>query len=116
MDYQRPIHVGAVNYLNTKPLIYRLEQRSRPIRLTLDFPSRLADGLDKGRFDVALIPSVAWFRQPHHCVLSDACIACRGAVLSVKVFFRVPPAAVQCLAVDEGSRTSVVLAQVLLDR
>ena len=49
-------------------------------------------------------------------MLSDACIACRGAVLSVKLFFRVPPAEVRCLAIDEGSRTSVVLAQVLLDR
>jgi len=116
MDYQRPIHVGAVNYLNTKPLIYRLERRSRPIRLTLDFPSRLADGLGDGRFDIALIPSVTWFRHPQYSVLSDACIACRGAVLSVKVFFRVPPPEVRCLAVDEGSRTSIVLAQVLLDR
>ena len=116
MDYKRPIHLGAVNYLNTKPLIYRLRERSGRIRLTLDFPSRLADGLIDARFDVALIPSVEWFRHPHYSVLSDACIACRGPVLSVKLFFRVPPAEVRCLAIDEGSRTSVVLAQVLLDR
>jgi chorismate dehydratase len=36
-------------------------------------------------------------------------------VLSVKVFFRVPPAEVRTLALDEGSRTSAALAQILLD-
>ena len=35
-------------------------------------------------------------------------------MLSVKLMFRVPPADVRTLALDEGSRTSAVLAQVLL--
>ena len=42
------------------------------------------------------------------------CIGCWGPVLSVKLLFRTPPAEVRLLALDEGSRTSTVLAQVLL--
>src|SRR5262249_38313080 len=40
---------------------------------------------------------------------------CRGPVLSVKALFRTPPERVRTLAIDEGSRTSAVLVQVLLD-
>ena len=53
-------------------------------------------------------------RRPDWKIVSDACIGCRGPVLSVKLLFRVAPAEVQSLALDEGSRTSAVLAQILL--
>ena len=39
-----PIRVGAVNYLNTKPLICDLEALAPDAELLLDVPSRLADG------------------------------------------------------------------------
>ncbi|MHC5537244.1 MqnA/MqnD/SBP family protein [Singulisphaera rosea] len=57
-----PIRVGAVNYLNAKPLYYRLEDISPRVELLMDFPSRLADRLTRGELDVALIPSVEYFR------------------------------------------------------
>ncbi len=66
------------------------------------------------RLDAALIPSVEFFRSPGHRIVSNACVACRGPVLSVKVQFRVPPAQVRRLALDEGSRTSAALSQILL--
>ena len=36
------IRIGAVNYLNTKPLIYDLEELAPEAELVLDVPSRLA--------------------------------------------------------------------------
>ena len=112
---ERPrVRIGAVNYLNTKPLVYRLEESAPEVELRFDFPSRLADGLAEGRFDVALIPSIELFARPDYTVVSDACIACRGPVLSVKLFSRVPIESIQTLALDEGSRTSVALVQILL--
>jgi len=114
MDAQSPIRIGAVSYLNTKPLIYRLAEFAPQAELVLEVPSRLADELAAGRLDVALIPSIEFFRDPSYAILSDACIGCQGPVLSVKLFFRVPPANVRTLALDEGSRTSAVLAQILL--
>jgi len=109
------MRIGAVNYLNSKPLVYGFEQSAPGMRLFYDLPSRLADSLAAGRLDVALVPSVEWLRRPGHVIVSDACVACRGPVLSVKLYFRVPPTEVQTLALDEGSRTSAALAQILLD-
>ena len=108
------VRVGAVNYLNSKPLIFGLDSLAPHAEVILDLPSRLADGLLEGRFDVALIPSIELLQDPAYTVVSDACIACRGPVLSVKLFSRVPVAQIKTLALDEGSRTSVALTRILL--
>lgn len=104
--------VGAVQYLNTKPLVHGLAAPG--IALGYDLPSRLADQLAAGSLDVALIPSIEFFRGDAYRVVSDACIGCRGPVMSVKVFFRKRPDRIETFAVDEGSRTSVALARILL--
>jgi len=104
--------IGAVQYLNTKPLVYGLATRG--IGVSYDLPSRLADQLSAGQLDVALIPSIELFRGDGYRVVSDACIGCRGPVMSVKLFFRTQPGRVARLAVDEGSRTSATLARILL--
>jgi chorismate dehydratase len=108
------VRIGAVNYLNSKPLVCGLEALAPEVRLSFDLPSRLADSLAAGRLDVALIPTVEFFRAPGYRVVSDACVACRGPVLSVKLHFRVPPNEVRRVALDEGSRTSSALTQILL--
>jgi chorismate dehydratase len=108
------VRVGAVNYLNTKPLIYDLEQIAPGVDLLLDVPSRLADLLAEGRLDVALIPVIEYFRAGSYTVVPDIAIASRGPVLSVTLFSRVPWAGIRRVALDEGSRTSAALAQVLL--
>jgi chorismate dehydratase len=110
----KSIRCGAVSYLNSKPLIENWPLLAPQANLTLDLPSRLADGLSRGAFDVALIPSVEYFSQAGYSILSDACIACHGPVWSVKVVFRTVPEKVRTLALDEGSRTSASLAQILL--
>ena len=116
MSIDSKIRVGAVSYLNTKPLIESLEDRCGDIELSLDLPSRLAAQLAKGELDVALIPSVETFRLEGSIILSDACIGCRGPVWSVKLISRQPFEEIKTLALDEGSRTSVGLAQVLLQK
>jgi chorismate dehydratase len=84
------------------------------IDLILDLPSHLADGLAVQQLDVALIPSVEYFQTPEYAIVSDACIGCRGPVLSVKLLSRSPFAEIRTLALDEGSRTSASLVQILL--
>ena len=106
--------IGAVSYLNTKPLVFGLEHRSDDFQLVYDLPSRLADRLATGELDVALIPVIEAISNPTYTVVSDACIACRGPVLSVKLFGRVAPAKVRTVALDEGSRTSAALTAVIL--
>ncbi len=114
MTQSTTLRVGAVNYLNTKPLVYRLAQSAPQAEVIFDLPSRLADRLAAGQLDVALIPSVEFFQHPEYRIVSDACIACRGPVLSVKLFSRVPAARIGTLALDEGSRTSAALVRILL--
>ncbi len=116
MANHKKIRIGAVNYLNTKPLVYGLSQLAPWAQLSFDLPSRLADSLAAGRLDVALIPCIELFQDPTYRVISDACIGCRGPVLSVKLFSRVPIDEIRTLALDEGSRTSCALVQVLLKR
>jgi chorismate dehydratase len=106
------VRIGAVQYLNTKPLVHGLA--SAGVGVAYDLPSRLADRLAAGQLQVALVPSIEVFRNPGTRIVSDACIGCRGPVMSVKLFFRTSPARVRRLAVDEGSRTSAALARILL--
>src|SRR3954452_15601670 len=110
----RPIRVGAVNYLNTKPLIEGLASFAPHAELHLDLPSRLADRLAAGDLDVGLIPVIELFRAGNYSIVPGVSIASRGPVLSVTLFSRVPWPEVRSVALDEGSRTSAALTQVLL--
>ncbi|MFN0017206.1 MAG: menaquinone biosynthetic enzyme MqnA/MqnD family protein [Pirellulaceae bacterium] len=108
------MRIGAVSYLNTKPLVYQLKCFAPRAEVVFDLPSRLADELAAEKLDVALIPSVEYFQNPDYTIISDACIGCRGSVLSVKLLSRVPMDKIGTLALDEGSRTSVALVRILL--
>src|SRR5262249_54858129 len=110
------IRIGAVNYLNTKPLIEDLELLAPEAELILEVPSRLADDLAAGRLDVALIPVIEYFRGSRYRIVPDIAIASDGPVLSVTLFSRVPFQQIRRVALDEGSRTSAALAQILLRR
>ncbi|MEC7680422.1 MAG: MqnA/MqnD/SBP family protein, partial [Planctomycetota bacterium] len=90
------LRIGAVSYLNTKPLIEGLQRRLGDRgQLSLALPSQLADDLRAGKLDVALIPSVEYFRgladsANRYQVISNAAIGCRGPVWSVRLLSRVP--------------------------
>lgn len=111
---RRSLRIGAVSYLNSKPLIEGFSSMLTHATLTLDVPSRLADLLQRGQLDVALIPSVESFSDPDYVIVSDACVATHGPVMSVKLYSRVHPGEIRSLALDEGSRTSACLAKVIL--
>ncbi len=108
------LRIGGVSYLNSKPLLEDLSELLPDAELRLDYPSRLADDLSAGRLDVALIPSVEYFRGKNYEIVSDACVAARGPVLSVKLYTRKPWGDIRTLALDQGSRTSATLARILL--
>jgi chorismate dehydratase len=110
----KAIRIGAVNYLNTKPLICDLESLAPQAELILDVPSCLADCLSEGSLDVALIPVIEYFRAGTYTIVPNIAIASRGPVLSVTLFSRVPWTAIRRVALDEGSRTSAALTQILL--
>ena len=108
------IRVGAVNYLNTKPLVERLTEFAPNVELSFDLPSRLADRMAAGELDVGLIPVVEYFRGRNYSYIPNVAIGSRGPVLSVTLFSRVPWAEIRTVALDDGSRTSAALTRVLL--
>jgi len=108
------IRIGAVSYLNTKPLVYELESLAAPAQLILDYPSRLADHMASGDLDVALIPVIEYFRAGSYSLVPNIAIASCGPVLSVTLFSRTPWSGIRTVALDEGSRTSAALTQILL--
>jgi len=110
----RRIRTGAVNYLNTKPLIEGLTHFGEAIDLSLDLPSRLADKMAAGELDVGLIPVIEYFRGDGYSFIPNIAIATRGPVLSVTLFSRVPWNEITSVALDEGSRTSAALTRILL--
>lgn len=110
----RVVRIGAVSYLNSKPLIYGLsDSLGESGALSLAVPSQLATELNSHMIDIGLIPVVEYFQNPEFRIVSDAAIACRGPVWSVRIFFRCNPSQVKTLALDEGSRTSAALSKVL---
>ena len=114
------LRVGAVSFLNTKPLIYPLlnKEIQTDIALTVDVPSRVATLLSEGELDVGLIPIIEYFRaKPSgtaYCVLPDISIASHGSVKSIQLFSRVPIQEIRRIALDTSSRTSVALLKILL--
>jgi len=107
------VRIGAVSYLNTRPLVYGL-QSNPEYTLSLDTPGVLSEKLRLGEIDVGLIPIVEYLRGIGDAVLPVSCIATDGPVQTVKLYSRVAPARLNDVAVDSGSRTSVALLRLLL--
>ena len=111
----RPLNVGCVSFLNAKPLIYGLEG-DRDVRLSLDVPARLLEGLREEQYDVALLPVIDYQRMAGLRLLTSGGIGCDGATLTVRIFSAVPVERIRTLACDTDSHTSVALARIVLSR
>jgi len=106
------IRLGAVGYLNARPLVYQLD-RSPNFSLRFDIPSKCADLLHAGDIDVGLIPSIEYLRGEPMAIVPGIAIASRGAVTSVMLYTKKPIDEVRSIAMDTSSRTSVALVHVL---
>jgi predicted solute-binding protein len=115
-DSVRP-RVAVISYLNTVPLVWGLENgpRRHPFRLDYCLPSEGADRLQSGFADIGLLPVIEMARQSL-AFCPGAGIACDGPVRSILLISKVPATQIRTLAVDRGSRTSVMLARVILSR
>jgi chorismate dehydratase len=109
------VRLGAVSYLNTKPLVYGLEQRSDLFTVRFDVPAQCAALLHEGRVDLGLIPAIEYLRGDYRIVPGIA-IGSDGEIASVAVFSKVPIERIATLALDVSSRTSVALTRVLCAR
>ena len=104
--------LAAVSYRNALPLLPGLETQCEIVRAV---PSQLAPLLRAQKCDAALLPVVEWFRGAGEDVVSDACIGATGDVRSVLLFHRGPIEKISNIALDQSSRTSVALLQIVLE-
>ena len=107
-----PLRLGAVSYLNTKPLVHGLDAHPDQFDVRFDVPSKCAELLHAGRVDLGLIPAIEYLRGTY-AIVPDISIASDGDVATVAVFTRKPIGDVRTLALDLSSRTSVALTRVL---
>jgi predicted solute-binding protein len=111
-----PVRLGAVGYLNARPLVYGLERESR-FDLRYDIPSECARLLHTRAIDVGLIPSIEYLRGPQpYAFVPGPAVTSRGEVASVAIYTRLDPRDLRSIAMDTSSRTSVALSTVLLQR
>lgn len=109
------VRLGAVGYLNARPLVYGLDREPR-FRVRYDVPSECARLLHVGEIDLGLIPSIEYLRGGPYRIVPDLAIASRGPVASVAIYTTRPMPEVQSIAMDTSSRTSVALVRVLCAR
>jgi chorismate dehydratase len=112
---QPSVRIGAVGYLNARPLVYGLDHHPG-FQVRYDVPSECARLLHAGAIDLGLIPSIEYLRGGPYAIVPDLAIASDGPVASVAIFTTRPMADVRSIALDTSSRTSVALVRILCSR
>jgi predicted solute-binding protein len=107
----RPVRLGAVNYLNVRPLVHGLDARPDLVSLRFDVPSICARLLAEGAIDLGMIPSIAY--RPSERIVPGVCIGSDGPVASVCLFTRRPVREITSIALDTSSETSATLTRIL---
>jgi len=111
----RRVRLGAVEYLNARPLVFGLEQSPR-FTIRYDLPSECARLLQAGDIDLGLVPSIEYLRDDAYRAVPGLAITSCGPVTSVALYTRRPIADVRSIVMDTSSRTSVALVRVLCAR
>lgn len=112
----RPVRLGAVSYLNVRPLVHGLDARPDLVTLRFDVPSVCATLLADGAIDLGMVPSIAHLDRAGDRIVPGVCIGSDGPVASVAVFTRRPIREVRTIALDTSSRTSAILTRILCAR
>ena len=110
------LRLGAVGYLNARPLVYGLDRRTDRFDVRFDVPARCAELLHGGQVDLGLVPSVEYLRGGPYVAVPGVAISSDGPVSSVAVFSGQPIGRIRTVALDASSRTSAALFRVLCAR
>lgn len=106
--------IGCVSYLNSKPLIEPMVQRS-DCRVHFAVPSALLAMLERRTVAAALAPVVDYQTSESELILVPAGgICCDGPTLTVRIYSAVEAKQIRRLHADTDSHTSVILSQIIL--
>lgn len=107
------VRLGAVGYLNARPLTWALDRDPQRWRVRYDLPSVCAALLQGREIDLGLVPSIEYLQADDYRMVPGVAIGSRGAVASVALYTRRRIREIRALALDTSSRTSVALIKVL---
>ncbi len=109
------MHLSAVSYLNTRPLVWGFLHgpHSGEHQLDFDLPAICAQRLAAREVAAGLVPVIEAARQ-HLTPIGSLGIACRGPVRSILLLSKVPVRDIRTLALDHSSRSSVMLTRIIL--
>ncbi|MCK6471248.1 MAG: menaquinone biosynthesis protein [Planctomycetes bacterium] len=110
------VRIGSVPYLNSKALIWGLEEREKSGAYTLELqpPSLLAKRLAAGELDVALVSSVEFFRHDTYRIVPGIGVCGDREMWSIRLFHRGPLKKIRRVALDPASETTNTLVRVVL--
>ncbi len=104
--------IGVVKHLNARPLTYGFEKKGEH-SIFYENPSVLKEELIKGNLDLALISSVECIRNSHILDFSLSTGVCSSNRVRSILYFENKVQRETKIHVDEGSRSSVALLQIL---
>jgi len=115
----KKVKVAAVSYLNTIPFLYGIDKDAElasQVDLHLEYPAKCADLLKSCAVDLALIPVAEIPNIPSAEIIGNYCIGSKGKVNTVMLYSDCPLKEIDSIALDYQSRTSVMLAKVLVKK
>ena len=114
----RRLRLSAVSFLNARPITYGIERGLvGPDRFELSFnlPSACAAAVASGDADLGLMPLASYGAAAADLrIVPGIAIASRGPVRTVMLMGEVPREEMESVVLDEASRTSQLLVQILL--
>lgn len=111
-----PVRLGAVVYLNARPLTWALDRSPSRWQVRYDVPSVCAELLHGAHVDLGLIPSIEYLHGSGYRFVPGVGIGSRGEITTVALYTRKPIRGVRTIALDASSRTSVALTRVLCEK
>jgi chorismate dehydratase len=109
------LRVCAVSFLNTCPLVWGLQYGPQKdvFDLSFEIPSLCSDQVASGAADIGLVPVIE-ARRLGLDFMPGLGIACNGPVRSILLASHVPAPDIRTVAVDNSSRTSAALVEIVL--
>jgi chorismate dehydratase len=112
------LRISAISYLNTAPLMWDFEHGAAGADFDIAYtlPSLCAAELVRDTADIGIIPAAAYATIPNLAILPGVAIASKKAVRSILLVSHKPLDAINTVALDNSSLTSVALARVLFEK
>jgi chorismate dehydratase len=118
------LRIAAIGFLNPAPLMWDFEhppladKLARRYRIDRMTPVECAARLATGQADIGLIPIAALATSPELRILPGCTVASKGRVRSLLLVHRAsrPLTALQSVAADTASRTTIAYARILFHK